>query len=542
MDVPPEAIEAPLQELIDNFVLDPPGDRTVYDFRHQLLRDAIYRSVPVGDRGGSTPGPLNSAPSSRARPRSIHRCTTSGPGMRSRGIRGRARRARGKRRASPHREVFDLYRRAVEHMPDDLDPRRAREILEAYGVAASSIEENGVWRSSVAPGGDRLSSSRRCRIARSCAMPVSWARCAATAGPSPSASPSDGAGRSSRLPTGTDPSFDANVRADVSIHVMLAHLDAESARRGVVVARDLPRVCRGRRRRRLAEPARVARRRARRPRRQGVAAGSRKVGDAAHMAERAGHEMSGVSAFRDAAVWAARSMDYAGADRFIAEGLRYADQIEQSHCAHVMSATAARWSPGPAGAGSRRPRRRARRSRITAAEGGRTRRAGRSATCSSGAACCTTAAAELDEALEFGEHSETIGLILPPLWGLAEAALLRGDAEVAVAALPGRARPGPSRRRTAAARAVRRDRGPRRARRPVARPTPPRWLRGMHAPSSTTCRRSPGRPWSTGEGSCCSRMVRPASREPRSRRRSAAGTPRAGSGRRHGRGLISRTA
>ena len=50
MDVPPEALDAPLQELIDNYVLEPPGARGLYDFRHQLLRDAIYRSVPVGDR------------------------------------------------------------------------------------------------------------------------------------------------------------------------------------------------------------------------------------------------------------------------------------------------------------------------------------------------------------------------------------------------------------------------------------------------------------------------------------------------------------
>ena len=48
MDVPTDALDAPLQELIDNYVLEPPGSRGLYDFRHQLLRDAIYRSVPVG--------------------------------------------------------------------------------------------------------------------------------------------------------------------------------------------------------------------------------------------------------------------------------------------------------------------------------------------------------------------------------------------------------------------------------------------------------------------------------------------------------------
>ena len=50
MDVPPSAIEAPLQELVDQFVLDPPGLRGLYDFRHQLLRDALYRTIPGSER------------------------------------------------------------------------------------------------------------------------------------------------------------------------------------------------------------------------------------------------------------------------------------------------------------------------------------------------------------------------------------------------------------------------------------------------------------------------------------------------------------
>src|SRR6478752_5687202 len=51
MDVPEESIEGPLQELVDNFVLEGPSERRgLMDFRHQLLRDAIYRSVPVGER------------------------------------------------------------------------------------------------------------------------------------------------------------------------------------------------------------------------------------------------------------------------------------------------------------------------------------------------------------------------------------------------------------------------------------------------------------------------------------------------------------
>ena len=45
---------------------------------------------------------------------------------------------------SAHREAFELYRRAVNNMPDDLgDLERAR-LLENYGYEALAIEENDV--------------------------------------------------------------------------------------------------------------------------------------------------------------------------------------------------------------------------------------------------------------------------------------------------------------------------------------------------------------------------------------------------------------
>ena len=50
MDLPQDALDAPLQELIDQFLITPPFDEGYYDFPHQLLREAIYRSVKVGDR------------------------------------------------------------------------------------------------------------------------------------------------------------------------------------------------------------------------------------------------------------------------------------------------------------------------------------------------------------------------------------------------------------------------------------------------------------------------------------------------------------
>ncbi len=50
MDLPPAALDDPLQELVDNVVLDAPGTRGLYDFRHQLLRDVLYRTIPAAER------------------------------------------------------------------------------------------------------------------------------------------------------------------------------------------------------------------------------------------------------------------------------------------------------------------------------------------------------------------------------------------------------------------------------------------------------------------------------------------------------------
>ena len=66
-----------------------------------------------------------------------------------------------------------------------------------------------------------------------------------------------------------------------------------------------------------------------------------RVGAIAHEAERRGFESTGVSAFRDASLLASRMMDYRTATYWMGQGLRYADSIEQSFCAHVLRAESA---------------------------------------------------------------------------------------------------------------------------------------------------------------------------------------------------------
>ena len=154
-----------------------------------------------------------------------------------------------------------------------------------------------------------------------------------------------------------------------------------------------------------------------------VAVGLDGIAAAALEARRAGFEDISVTAFRDAATLAVRTMDYARANRSIADGLRYADAIEQSHCRHVLAATSALASWAGADWDEA-----ATTARQTVADHG-CRRAAAMARWTVGYVALgrgdlAAAEAELTAALTVGEASGAIDLVLPPLWGLAEAALL----------------------------------------------------------------------------------------------------------------------
>jgi DNA-binding CsgD family transcriptional regulator len=427
MDVPPDSVEGPLQELVDNFVLDPPGVRGVYDFRHQLLRDAIYRSVPVGERrrfharAGEFGAQLEGQSEIHS---SLH---YERAGLSRLAFDTALSGARDAARLSAHREAFDLYRRAIDNMPDDIGPAERGRILDGYAAEAGAIEENAIAEqialdaaAAFRQAGDPVRAISAMTLGvlsawRRNARPISerltlghdlWAQLEA-------------------LPDGDEPSATIAVRADVAIMIAITNTDAgdlAEARRWMATGRAIAE--------RLGDPDLLSVV----DWKDGVidviageiAVGMRRVGDAALGAEAAGYESTGVSAFRDAATLAARAMDYRGATRWINEGLRYADSIEQSHCAHVMSATGAMVSWAEARWGEA-----ATVARQAVADHG-CRRAAETARWALGyvelgRGALDEATAELSAARDFGEQSEAVDMILPPLWGLAEIALQQGE-------------------------------------------------------------------------------------------------------------------
>ena len=154
----------------------------------------------------------------------------------------------------------------------------------------------------------------------------------------------------------------------------------------------------------------------------------------------AGFESTGVTGYRNMALLAARIMEPAAAKAAIAEGLQYADAIEQSHCRQMIAGTLAllEWAAGHWDAADARARqdlsdRGCRRGMIggqdvlglVAMGRGRPDEARR----------------WLSESLAIGRRIGEVHLILTPLWGMAETDLLDGKADAAARTL--RRGPGP---------------------------------------------------------------------------------------------------
>src|SRR6187397_857234 len=410
MDVPPDAIEGPLQELVDQFVLDAPGLRGLYDFRHQLLRDALYRTIPSSDRkrfharAGEFGARLEGASEIHA---SVH---YERAGLRQQAFEAALAGAHEAARLSARREAFELYRRAVDNMPDGLPPEDRAEILMAYSNHAGDIEEHevairtaheaaaiyrslgmpvkaigalgnefAVWRREARPLADRVAMAR-----------TMWAE----------------------LEAMPDSREVLEARAEVTFFLILTALDARDlaeVRRQTARLRSFADDLGDRELRLVAEW------------KEGLAeamdgnvqTGLARVGAVAFEAAREGWEGTGVTAFREASTIAASALDYAAAERWIGEGVRYADSVEQSHCAHVMRSTQAMVSW--AGADPVEAQRRARQAIVDKG----CSRGTYMARWALGFVAMTrgeigAASSELMDALEFGTTRGEIELLLPP--------------------------------------------------------------------------------------------------------------------------------
>ena len=352
---PPDDLDGPLRELVDQSFLLPPGARELWDFRHELLRDTLYRGLAPGAqrrlhaRVAEFGAELEGASEIHA---SVH---YERAGLRPQAFRAALAGARAAAALSSHREAFELYRRAVANMPDDLPPGDAGEILEAYWVEGFAIDLFDEPVEAIHMARARfLEAGRGVDAANQLIGLASEYR---------------------REAYPLDERRGTLAQARVELEALPASPEREDAMVGLLIeeaqvateAMDLAHA-----RSAATEGAAIARRLGD----EGSAlfaetwlgmvdviegridAGLELMTSAAVASQAAGYEDAGITAFRNTSTSAIRALEYRVAAASIDEGMRYADKIQQSHCRHVMAGggalldwAAGRWDAAVAAGG-----------------------------------------------------------------------------------------------------------------------------------------------------------------------------------------------
>ena len=429
MDRPLADLDEPLRELVESGILFPFQyiDQGYFDFRHPLLRDAIYTSVPPRDlrrfhgRAGEFNAELIGASEIHA---SLH---FERAGMRDDAFRAALAGADAAMRVSSHREALDLYKRALANMPPGLSGREKARIEMGYSDAATNLDRVELGREHALRAreyalraGDRTRAVEAlvnlCVLARRDGESIPERRHLAR-----------------QLSNEADALTEAPDRAEYQVLALLLLGWVELDSLNLVEARGL-----------FEEMHRAA-----------VAAGLvaythealaylarldviegntadglaaiRSIGDESRAM---GAEVSAVNCYRDAALFAIRSLEFGQARERIDDGMRYADQVEQSHCGHMMASTTAllAWGDGRWDDAIRLGRQ-----SLSDEGSARTKAIANWALGYTAAGRGDRASAEehLRPAMEFGRRADWLEMMLPASWGMAEAALASGDAATA---------------------------------------------------------------------------------------------------------------
>jgi DNA-binding CsgD family transcriptional regulator len=429
LDRPMTELDAPLQELEEAAILYPFQyvDGGYYDFRHQLLRDAIYDALPPSQlrRFHALAAEfVMSLEASSVVHASRH---YERAGLRSQAFRTSLTAAGEASRISARQEAYELYQRAVANMPDDLPILEQARLFDAFSAAANAIEHNE---------DSEMAAIRARQLYLEAGKPVNAAEqqvamfSVALRRGEPTDQVRANLVRAFAEITELPPSAERE-----GLRLWLIILDAEclflaldlsAARERVLEAMALATSLGDREAMLDAEILRG---------RIDVIDGNYESGmrdglRACREAREAGYESTGVTGYRNMALLAARIMDRQAAEAAIIEGLQYADAIEQSHCRQMIAGTLAllEWAAGHLDAADARARqdlsdRGCRRGMIggqdvlglVAMSRGRHDEARR----------------WLGESLALGRRIGEVHLILTPLWGLAETDLWDGKPEAA---------------------------------------------------------------------------------------------------------------
>jgi DNA-binding CsgD family transcriptional regulator/tetratricopeptide (TPR) repeat protein len=423
-------LEPSIDELVDATILYPFDyvDRGYYDFRHQLLRDAVYSSLPPSQlrqfhaQAAEFVMTLHGSSIVHA---SAHYERAGLPNLAFRASLAAAQEAS---RISARHEAYELYERAVANMPSDLPVLEQAQLYDQLSSAAGDIERNEECSAAAARARELYLEAGRPLEAAVALLGVAFHQVR------------DGA------PANVGHEYDERALAEVEAlpstpereavrsfllgaraASMFWASDLVAARRDAIESRALAEAA-GNREGVLESDLMLAR--------IDIVEGNYERGmraglDAAREARDAGFESCGVTGYRNLAVLAARVMDPDAAEIALGEGLQYADAIEQSHCRQMMSTTRAilDWGAGRWDAADKRARQELVELGCRIGMLGSLDVIGMVAL---GRGRLPEARRWLDESLASGRRIGEVQFILTPLWGLAEADLLAADPASAV--------------------------------------------------------------------------------------------------------------
>ncbi|MGH2836995.1 MAG: ATP-binding protein, partial [Thermoleophilaceae bacterium] len=428
---PLSELDPVIQELVDAAILYPFDyiDQGYFDFRHQLLRDAIYSAVPESQLRRFHAQAAEFVMSLEAS--SIVHASRhyERAGLRPQAFRASLTAAREASRISARQEAYELYARAIENMPADLPIAEQAELYERFADSAGAIEQND----------DAVAGATR---ARALYLEAGRPLDAATQLVTMSSVAARRGVPHAQMQAFIDQALEeiatlplAPKREKVRAFLLSLAADDRFAASDLVASREIARQARD-----LAESmndretilevdlllARID-----------IVGGRYESGlrdglRAAREARDAGFESVGVTGYRNLAILAARVMDRQAAEIAIDEGQQYADAIEQSHCRQMIQTTLAvlDWAAGDWDAADARARQ-------ELVDRGCVRGALGSedviGLVALGRGQPAVAREWLNPSLAAGREIGEVQFILTPLWGLAEADLLAGDADSAAA-------------------------------------------------------------------------------------------------------------
>jgi DNA-binding CsgD family transcriptional regulator len=430
LDRPVSTLDDAIDELVGASILLPYSfiDEGYFDYRHQLLRDAIYASVPRSElrrMHARTAEFCDSLIGVVEVHKAIH---YERAGLRAEAFRAALAGATAAAAVSSRYEAFELYQRAAANIPPDLTNEEEAALWTGYASAAFAIDDVRAIELGT-------SNARRLYVELDMGVDAAMSLLDLT-----NVARRDMHPRSERialleqvdaelaaLPPSQDRTF---VLAFLRYVQGLTELDGgrmAEARRLLqasnAIGSELPADHADRGALRLNVDVLMAMADALEGR---VDEALPRMLDLSRQSRDAGFEGPGVTNYRMTADVAARLMEYPRSLVGLTEGLRYADAVEQSYCRHVMSATSALidWASGAWDGALQR------------AELELVQHGSRRGTIGSRAAIAFVsfgrgdierARALLDASLAITRPGGECDLILPALWGHAETALVDGD-------------------------------------------------------------------------------------------------------------------